>query len=149
MWEELMQYTTDEGTLGICPPGWHIPSDAEWKLLEGAVDAQYGIGNAIWDLTNERGSDAGKNLKSTSGWYNDGNGIDAFGFTAMSGGYYYSGVGWAGGALFGPFYTSSHIEVGTETKPYDRGLSWVWNKISRNYDIKEHAKPVRCLKDVN
>jgi uncharacterized protein (TIGR02145 family) len=147
MWEELMQYTTDENTQGICPEGWHIPSDNDWKLLEGAVDSQFGIGESIWNSNYERGFDAGKNLKSTSGWHSGGNGIDAFGFTALSGGYYYSGIGWAGGALFGPFYTSSHIEQGTGIKPYHRGLSWMWDKISREFDVKEHARPVRCLKD--
>lgn len=33
-WAEAMQYVTTEGAQGICPVGWHIPSDAEWKLLE-------------------------------------------------------------------------------------------------------------------
>ncbi len=32
-WNELMQYTTSQGTQGICPPGWHIPTDAEWTSL--------------------------------------------------------------------------------------------------------------------
>ena len=26
-WDEAMQYTTTEGAIGICPSGWHIPSD--------------------------------------------------------------------------------------------------------------------------
>ncbi|MCP4252684.1 MAG: hypothetical protein GY775_04615 [Candidatus Scalindua sp.] len=33
-WREMMQYVTTEGTQGICPTGWHIPTDAEWKTLE-------------------------------------------------------------------------------------------------------------------
>lgn len=32
-WYELMQYSMDEGAQGICPPGWHIPTKAEWKTL--------------------------------------------------------------------------------------------------------------------
>jgi uncharacterized protein (TIGR02145 family) len=44
-WDEMMQYTTQQGTQGICPPGWHLPTDEEWKVLEGAVDSQYGIGD--------------------------------------------------------------------------------------------------------
>jgi len=32
-WDELMQYVTTEGATGICPTGWHIPSDAEWSTL--------------------------------------------------------------------------------------------------------------------
>jgi uncharacterized protein (TIGR02145 family) len=32
-WDEMMQYVTTEGTQGICPAGWHLPSDAEWTML--------------------------------------------------------------------------------------------------------------------
>jgi uncharacterized protein (TIGR02145 family) len=34
-----MQYTTTEGTQGICPSGWHIPTDAEWHALENHLTA--------------------------------------------------------------------------------------------------------------
>ena len=44
-WDELMQYSTTSGIQGICPNGWHVPTVEEWKLLEGAVDSQYGIGD--------------------------------------------------------------------------------------------------------
>jgi len=69
-----MQYTTQQGVRGICPPGWHLPTDEEWKVLEGAVDSQYGIGDPEWDNYYYRGFDAGTNLKSISGWYYEGNG---------------------------------------------------------------------------
>jgi uncharacterized protein (TIGR02145 family) len=52
---------------GICPSGWHLPSDAEWQRL---VDF---IGDEIL---------AGGKLKATSGWGNS-NGIDFYGFAAL------------------------------------------------------------------
>ena len=55
---------------GICPVGWHIPSDAEWTALWNAV-----------------GEQAGEKLKSKSGWNSGGNGTDEFGFSALPGGY--------------------------------------------------------------
>jgi len=33
-WDEAMQYSTTEGAQGICPTGWHIPSDAEQNALD-------------------------------------------------------------------------------------------------------------------
>lgn len=33
-WEEAMNYNLEEGSQGICPVGWHIPSDEEYKTLE-------------------------------------------------------------------------------------------------------------------
>lgn len=86
-WDEMLQYTLQQGTRGICPPGWHIPTDEEWKVLEGAVDSQYGIGDPEWDQDGDRGFDAGMNLKSTSSWVNNGNGTDLFGFSGLPGGY--------------------------------------------------------------
>jgi uncharacterized protein (TIGR02145 family) len=32
-WDELMTYTNVTGTQGVCPPGWHIPREAEWTIL--------------------------------------------------------------------------------------------------------------------
>jgi uncharacterized protein (TIGR02145 family) len=60
---------------GICPSGWHIPSDAEWTTLTDYV-----------------GDKAGAKLKSTSGWNNNGNGTDDFDFSALPGGAYDGGV---------------------------------------------------------
>ncbi len=37
-WHEMMQYVTTAGIQGICPTGWHIPTDAEWCVLEQEVD---------------------------------------------------------------------------------------------------------------
>jgi len=86
-WEEMMQYSTQQGAQGICPPGWHPPTDEEWKVLEGAVDSQYGIGAPEWDSSwHWRGFDAGTNLKTTSGWYLNGNGTDLFSFSGLPGG---------------------------------------------------------------
>ena len=61
----MMQYSTIPGIQGICAEGWHIPTDNEWKLLEGTVDSQYGVGDTIWDLEGDRGYDAGGKLKET------------------------------------------------------------------------------------
>ncbi len=33
-WNEAMQYSTIDGAQGICPAGFHIPTDAEWHTLE-------------------------------------------------------------------------------------------------------------------
>jgi uncharacterized protein (TIGR02145 family) len=86
-WDEMMQYSFQEGGQGICPPGWHIPTDPEWKVLEGSVDSQYGIGDQEWDMSGEsRGNDAGYVLKSSVGWYLYGGGSDSFGFGGRPGG---------------------------------------------------------------
>jgi uncharacterized protein (TIGR02145 family) len=88
-WKEMMQYTTLQGVQGICPPGWHIPTDEEWKVLEGAVDRRYGIGDPEWDISSDlRGLNAGRNLKSIGSWWYAGNEADLFGFSGLPGGHH-------------------------------------------------------------
>jgi uncharacterized protein (TIGR02145 family)/prepilin-type N-terminal cleavage/methylation domain-containing protein len=33
-WDEAMQYSVTEGAQGICPDGWHLPTDSDWHSLE-------------------------------------------------------------------------------------------------------------------
>jgi uncharacterized protein (TIGR02145 family) len=62
----------------VCPIGWHLPSEAEWTTL-----AAYAGGS----------STAGKKLKSTSGWGSSSisNGTDEYGFSALPGGFRFTG----------------------------------------------------------
>lgn len=39
-WDEIMNYTTTEGTQGICPDGWHVPTKKEWTTLINYVSSQ-------------------------------------------------------------------------------------------------------------
>ena len=34
-WDEIMAYRNVPGSQGLCPPAWHIPTDAEWNQLFG------------------------------------------------------------------------------------------------------------------
>ena len=66
-WGEIMMYALSAGTQGICPPdgGWHLPTDAEWCMLEQAVDPGLNCNAIFW-----RGPEAGRKLKEggTSGF---------------------------------------------------------------------------------
>jgi len=37
-WNELMNYSNIEGSVGICPIGWHVPSDLEWFNMTNYLD---------------------------------------------------------------------------------------------------------------
>jgi uncharacterized protein (TIGR02145 family) len=143
-WREAMRYTTQQGTEGICPPGWHIPTDEEWKVLEGTVDSQTGIGDGAWDWPGFRGYDAGKNLKSTSGWHNNGNGIDLFGFTghpagrSSQNGYFYD-------IAYNAFWWSSTEQ--SITTEWSRDFSWGANTSGRYGDGYRDGLSIRCIKN--
>ncbi len=65
-WEEAMK---------VCPEGWHLPSKEEWEIL-----MNFAGGEKI----------AGKKLKAKDGWFEDGNGTDDYGFSALPGGLCFS-----------------------------------------------------------
>lgn len=67
-------YAVSDGR-GLCPVGWHVPSDEDWTVLEDVLD----------DMG--YGGQEGVALKTTSGWYNSGNGQDIVGFSGVPGGY--------------------------------------------------------------
>ncbi len=145
-WNEMMQYVTQEGVQGICPPGWHVPTDEEWKVLEGTVDSQFKVGNPEWDETGSRGFDAAISMKTTSGWMLNYNGTDLFGFSGLPGGarFLYNGVLFEG--------IGSDINLWSSTTQnihfaLDRGFGSSWPKIYRNNHSKYEGYSVRCLKN--
>ena len=62
-WNEAMQYVQTEGAQGICPEGWHIPTEVEFNDLYSAVG---GNGNAIKAIGQGSGSGAGTNTSGFS-----------------------------------------------------------------------------------
>uniref|UniRef100_UPI0028052C2A FISUMP domain-containing protein n=1 Tax=uncultured Fibrobacter sp. TaxID=261512 RepID=UPI0028052C2A len=110
---------------GVCPAGWHLPSKAEWwTLFETIGDT----------------SIAGKKLKSTSGWYDDGNGMDTYGFSLLPAGHR-NGAGNYGNANF----WSATVDVSGST--YRMYLGYSYDYASLRYGGKNYARSVRCLKD--
>ena len=62
-WDEAMQYDTTEGAQGICPPGWHIPTLADFQTLKATVNND---GNALKALGQGSGAGAGTNTSGFS-----------------------------------------------------------------------------------
>jgi uncharacterized protein (TIGR02145 family) len=146
-WNEAMQYVTDEGTQGICPAGWHVPSDGEWKVLEGTVDSQFPVGDPEWNGVGARGYDAGGNMKEAGmlHWYAPNAGAtNSSGFTALPGGYrdYFNG-----NSLyiheFGYYWSSSQMDA---NGAWDRYLSTGTAEAYRMGVGKQNGFSVRCLK---
>ncbi|MEA3443573.1 MAG: FISUMP domain-containing protein [Bacteroidota bacterium] len=150
-WNEMMQYVYSESTQGICPTGWHLPSDGEWKILEANVDSQFGQGSSEWDQNNTwRGFDAGGALKETgnSFWDSPNTGAtNSSGFSALPGGYrtfVYSGNYIVVEGSSSNFWTSSG---NFSNFAISRTLSFDNNKVLRYYNLKMLGFSVRCIKD--
>jgi uncharacterized protein (TIGR02145 family) len=143
-WNEMMAYSTTPGTRGICPAGWHVSTDADWKILEGVSDSLYGVGDTTWNASGVRGVTVGFILKSPWYWANDGNGSDIYGFTVLPSGYRDS---W--GNIYG-YEHASTFWVANEDDGADawtRGLGCHGREISRFDMPKESGYSVRCIRN--
>lgn len=141
-WGEMMNYSsTDNGnpgtTQGICPIGWHVPTDAEWCELENAVETNT---DQNCNLVGFRGITTGSKLKDDGTW----DGTNTTGFTALSGGYR---------NINGSFLSSgvdARFWAGTESAPgqsYVRFLRSGNNGSLRTDDDKNYGYSIRCIKN--
>jgi uncharacterized protein (TIGR02145 family) len=144
----MMQYgdSSQQGNQGICPPGWHLPKDEEWKVLEGVVDSQYRIGNEIWNERGNRGFNAATNLKTTYYWNENGNGTDLFGFSGLPGGCRSYGGGFEFVGIWGLWWTSNTWHLGEQA--WERDLLSNNPKVIREYESAwDKGFSVRYLRD--
>ena len=130
-WNELMGYSSAEGTQGICPDGWHIPSDQEVQDLEiflgmSATDAAR---SNVW-----RGSNQGLQLGAGG----------SSGFEVLYGGRRVTGGMFTAAEQYAYFWTST----ASGDAAWRRCLRPNDGTIGR-YDSfpKDYGMSVRCLKD--
>lgn len=139
-WDELRQYAVDD-IQGICPAGWHIPTDGEWCILTTYLDSTVDCSPLVFT-----GVDAGRKLKQTgsSMWAAPNDATNESGFTALGTGFrehvgYFEAIG-----EFSMFWTSS-----ADTS--SRSIFWFINNfyadVSRYIDYNTYGHSVRCLRD--
>ena len=130
-WDELVQYLNTDGPAyqGLCPPGWHVPTEIEWQSLIDNVDPTFSAPTANGIV--------GAYLKDT---YKN--------FLALMTGVNYLNNTWAfaTGTLTNTMFWSATPDG--NNKAIARGLNDPYNpSISRYSSSRENAFPVRCVKD--
>ena len=141
-WTTVMNGSTSSflnpsGVPGICPSGWHLPSDSEWNEMELV------LGMPAADTVSYvfRGTH-GISMKSNSGWV-VGNGTNSSGFNAVPAGFYRSsGFGSAGQETY--FWSSTSL---TANYPIWRVLRYDSSGVYRNSPSSLILASCRCIKD--
>lgn len=131
----------------LCPSGWHVPSDGEWKVLE----MELGMTQEEADKLDWRGIEAVK-LKETGtmNWYSRSNvnGTNTSGFTALPGGersLYYTTDTYKNEGFNASWWTSTAI---TEwSGAYFRSIQYGSYRIYRFPAYIQQGLNVRCIKD--
>ena len=137
-WNEIMQYVTTPGVKGICPTGWHIPTDAEWTLVTTFLG---GTSVAGGKMKSTGTIEAGTGL-----WHSPNTGAtNESGFTSVPAGYRVgSGTFNYVGSLG---YWWSSTEFGTYPAWF-RSMYYYGSDVSSYNGRKDYGFSVRCLRDL-
>lgn len=126
-----------------CPTGWHLPSEEEWKQLAEYISED----NGGYDFDDFKWENIGKHLKATSGWHQEGNGTDDYGFNALAAGYrrIYDG-GFTDPGENG--YWWSNFEQ-SDYAAYYYGILFDKDYLFKYAEDKMYGMSVRCIKSEN
>ena len=145
-WKAAMNGSTVQGAQGVCPTGWHIPTDAEWKTLEGELGMSVAQQDATgWRGTNEASKMADNvadqnwtagNLTGDANFGSSGLKVGPSGFRGANGSYY---------GRSGLTYLWSSTESGPNA--WGRHLNYTGTQVNRLTNYKAGGFSVRCVKD--
>jgi len=121
------------GIRGVCPDGWHLPSDGEWDILINQLGGEYA---------------AGKNMKSTKGWNNfegePGDGNNSSGFNALAAGSRHNGGGYYNLGFNALYWSSTGYD---RYGAWYRYLAYFHDGVYRYYGNKSFGFSVRCVRN--
>lgn len=129
---EASSTTNPSGIQGVCPAGWHLPSDAEWTELTDYLGETTGAGGKLKET-------------GTTHWASPNKGAtNETGFTALPGGYRnpngpFVSIGYLG-------YWWSATEYGAADAWY-RDMLYDFSHVYRSGHYKEAGISVRCVRD--
>jgi len=113
----------------VCPAGFHLPSRQEWNYL----------------VEETGGNKAGKKLKARSGWKNNGNGTDDYGFSALPGGYRLTDGFFYDAGNYGRWWSATE---GSSGLAYSRSMYYNYGRVNEYSYGKGGGLSVRCVEDM-
>jgi uncharacterized protein (TIGR02145 family) len=118
---------------GIAPEGYHIPTDQEWTVFSTFLGGE---------------NVAGKKMKSSSGWIEngngEGNGTNKIGFSGFPGGYRLSNGDFSSLGGLSEWWSASELD---ESSAWSRRVGYVRSSLGRLSDNKRNGYSIRCIKD--
>lgn len=128
----LYTWYTITDSRGVCPRGWHVPSDEEWNILITYLEGKLYAGGNLKETGTEHWT--APNAGATN----------ATDFSALPGGYrfYYGRFSDFG---FSGFWWSS--TESSDSGAYGRGMFSYNNQVPRFTFSKNDGLSVRCIKD--
>ena len=120
-------YAVDDAR-GLCPSGWHVPTDGEWTVMTDFLGGE---------------SIAGGQMKTSYGWYNGGNGTNSSGFSGLPGGDRVSNGFFYSSGYYGYWWSSS----ANGSNGWYRYLYNYFENVTRTNGGPRRGYSVRCVRD--
>jgi uncharacterized protein (TIGR02145 family) len=128
-------YAVTDGR-GLCPTGWHVPSDAEWTTLENQLGGSSVAGGALKSTATQ---------PTPGGWASPNSGAtNSSGFTALPGGFRLNSGDFFHLTDYGYWWSSS---VNSGSNVWFRYLYVNFSSFNRSSFNRLNGLSVRCLKD--
>ena len=124
---------------GACPGGWHVPSDNDWEDLTLFVGGSHIAGGKLKAIGSLEGGDGYWSLPNIGA-------TDEYGFGALPGGYYYSGMGSYQINNASRFWTSTESDT-VPTSAIERIFSYDVESVMKAQDSKVTYFSCRCVKN--
>jgi len=132
-WNEMMNYSTSPGVQGICPTGWHLPTDAEWTFLTTYLGGESVAGGKMKEV-------------GTVHWNSPNTGAtNSSGFTALPAGYRLT---------YGSFdILGTYAYFWSSTEYYYGSNAWNWTLSNGYYGVSSSINDIssgfsiRCIRD--
>ena len=125
---------------GLCPTGWHVPQDSEFKTLE----MELGMSESAANGMGYRGTDQGTQMKSSASDSPAWNGTNTSGFSGLAGGYLNNGVGGFNNEGYKGYFWSASADG---TSAWNRRLGGGNAEVVRNDSSQRNGYSVRCVRD--
>lgn len=133
-------YAVDEAR-GICPTGWHVPSEMDWDDAVNEQEPFTFCATCVgWSYSGNGGSPLKSSASDSPSW----NGTNASGFSAIPAGYRDVTVNYLDQGFSALFWTS------TEEDPNNGWYRWLFQSqsgVSRSSLSKRYGMSVRCVQD--
>lgn len=116
----------------LCPPGWHVPTNEEWVILNDYLGGHLVAGGELKET-------------GTSHWNEPNTGAtNSTGFTALPGGFRYSDGAFESIGDFGYWWSST--ETGTDGA-HGRNMYSFYSYLYYSHYYKVAGYSIRCVKD--
>ncbi|MCK4664529.1 MAG: hypothetical protein KAT68_16795 [Bacteroidales bacterium] len=136
-WAAIMNEATSSnanpsGVQGVCPTGWHVPSDAEWTELTDYLGGESVAGGKMKEVGTTHWTSPNTDATNESG------------FTALPNGYRNYDSTFDGIGYNGHYWNSTEYST---TNAWNRNMNYSISNVNRDNHYKNYGFSVRCVKD--